>query len=430
MTTIPGSFEERTGNEREARMANINYVMIVAMDSSNGIGKGGTLPWNIPADLKRFSTITKGTTPFANMVVMGRKTWESLPTKSRPLPHRVNVVLTRNPEKIDTSEIPPNMKEFAFFVDDMQQIHAIAQHMQVKTVFIIGGSTVYETFASKVTHAYVTKVHGDYRCDTFFPSVIRPREIYGVGHHPTHCYELWKMPSFAFDNGNNNTSLRATMTIVNKHDAEYCKLLRYVLEHGIERSDRTGTGTLSIFAPHPPRFDISESVPLLTTKKMGPKGIIKELLWFLRGDTDAKILQRQGVHIWDENTSREFLDKRGLPYEEGVTGPGYGWSFRRFGGDYDERYADSANITPEISSKLGGFDQLMYVENLLKNDPESRRIYMNLWNAKDLSKMALPPCHVGIQFYVSNKVDLSCHVYIRSNDLFLGIRTTFSHILS
>ena len=157
---------------------------------------------------------------------------------------------------------------------------------------------------------------------------------------------------------------------------------------------------------------------------MAWKGVVKELLWFLRGDTDARILQKQGVHIWDGNSSRDFLDKRRLPYEEGILGCVYGWQFRRFGAEYDERYADACNITPEISKQLGGMDQLgQYVENLLKTDPYSRRIYMNLWNAAHLDKMALTPCHCGIQFYVSGDDKLrhlSCHVYIRSNDLFLG----------
>jgi len=211
---------------------------------------------------------------------------------------------------------------------------------------------------------------------------------------------------------------------MNDHDEKYAELLNYVLEHGHERTDRTGTGTISVFAPNPLRFDISETVPLLTTKKMGWKGIIKELLWFVRGDTDANILKDQGVHIWDGNSSRGFLDARGLSYREGVIGPSYGWCFRTFGAPYNEKYADSKEITDLARKELDGFDQLMYVENLLKSDPFSRRIYMNLWNAKDLDKMALPPCHVGINLYVSEEKDgdklLSGHIYIRSNDLFLG----------
>ncbi len=206
--------------------------------------------------------------------------------------------------------------------------------------------------------------------------------------------------------------------VQNDHEKQYLDLLQKILENGNVRRDRTGTGTLSIFAPNPLQFDISQTVPLLTTKRMDWKGIIKELLWFIRGDTDAKILRKQGVRIWDGNTSREFLDQRGLPYDEGILGPGYGWQMRHFGAKYDEKYADSSKCDFK-----GGFDQIAYVENLLKTDPFSRRIYMNYWNAKDLDKMALTPCHVSCQFYVEEKEGqklLSSHVYIRSQDFFLG----------
>jgi thymidylate synthase len=157
---------------------------------------------------------------------------------------------------------------------------------------------------------------------------------------------------------------------------------------------------------------------------VGWKSIIKELLWFLRGDTDAKILQAEGVHIWDGNTSREFLDSRGLSYEIGVLGPGYGWQFRHFGAPYSERFADTSKMSMEDKKALNGTDQLAYIEELLDKDPFSRRMYINLWNAHDLNKMALTPCHVAINFYVdvdeAEQKLLSAHVYIRSNDLFLG----------
>ena len=220
--------------------------------------------------------------------------------------------------------------------------------------------------------------------------------------------------------------MNAENGIINKHDQAYADLLRHVLENGTPRIDRTGMGTISMFAPNPLRFDISETVPLLTTKKMAWKGIIKELLWFLRGDTDARILQEQGVRIWDGNSTKTFLEKRGLPYEEGILGPVYGWSFRRFGAKYDPAFADSRNITSEDAARLGGADQIKYIENLLKTDPFSRRIYVNLWNPKALNEMALPPCHLSINLYVSEDPNangvkhLSGHVYIRSNDLFLG----------
>ncbi|RKO94510.1 thymidylate synthase/dCMP hydroxymethylase domain-containing protein [Blyttiomyces helicus] len=213
-----------------------------------------------------------------------------------------------------------------------------------------------------------------------------------------------------------------------RNETGYLDLMKNIVDHGNIREDRTGTGTLSIPFPDPLRFDILNSIPLLTTKKMAWKTIIKELLWFLRGDTDSNILKSENVHIWDKNTSRQFLDSRGLSYKEGILGPGYGFQWRHFGAVYDEKFANSCNVLPNDISD--GFDQIAYIENLLKTDPFSRRIFMSSWNPKQLSEMALVPCHISCQFYVSKKIDeksseeklfLSSHVVMRSSDVFLGL---------
>jgi len=202
----------------------------------------------------------------------------------------------------------------------------------------------------------------------------------------------------------------------------YLDLLNYIVKNGEERQDRTGTGTLSIFAPLPLKFDLSNGLlPLLTTKRVPIKAVIEELLWFLRGDTDAKILQEKGVKIWDGNSSRDFLDSRGLSYPDGVLGSVYGFQWRHFGAKYKEEYADTSKLPKEVHEKIGGFDQVKYVEDLIKNDPTSRRIFMSAWNPFDLDKMALPPCHVSCNFYVSQGKYLSCHMYQRSVDMFLGL---------
>ena len=192
------------------------------------------------------------------------------------------------------------------------------------------------------------------------------------------------------------------------------------MKNGNIRNDRTNTGTISLFGTHI-RFDISKSIPLLTTKKVPFKMIIKELLWILQGNTDAKILQNQGVHIWDGNTSREFLDGRNLQhYPEGILGAGYGWQLRHQGANYSSDFADISKID---KNKIGGFDQLQYVEHLLKNDPFSRRIMFSYWNPTDFDKTALVPCHTHCQFYVTKENNiyyLSCQYYMRSNDIICG----------
>jgi thymidylate synthase len=203
----------------------------------------------------------------------------------------------------------------------------------------------------------------------------------------------------------------------------YLDLLSNVLYNGDQRIDRTGTGTLSLFAPNSLKFNLSK-FPLLTTKKVPFKMIMEELLWFLRGDTDAKILAKKGVNIWNDNSSRSFLDSRKLfHYPEGVLGPLYGFQFRHFGAVYDPCAADTSTIIDDSKDSLkNGFDQIKYIEDTLKKDPFSRRIVMSSWNANDLDKMALLPCHgTTIQFYVDKDMGLSCHMYQRSVDLFLGL---------
>ncbi len=172
---------------------------------------------------------------------------------------------------------------------------------------------------------------------------------------------------------------------------QYHELLRLVLEHGRPRTDRTGTGTISTFGAQT-RFDLGEGFPLLTTKKLHLKSIIYELLWFLRGETNVRYLNEHGVTIWDE-----WAD------ESGELGPIYGaqWSAWR-------------------GAEGGEINQIDRVIEEIKNDPQSRRLIVSAWNVAEIEKMALPPCHVLFQFYVQEG-GLSCQLYQRSADLFLGV---------
>lgn len=189
-------------------------------------------------------------------------------------------------------------------------------------------------------------------------------------------------------------------------------MLREILQSGEVHSDRTGTGTRSVFGRQL-RFDIRNGVfPLLTTKKTFFRGIVEELLFFLRGDHDNRKLQAKGVHIWDGNTSREGLDKNGLTHlQTHDLGLAYGVQWRAAG-------AELGDIDTDYRGK--GIDQIRNVIDLLRNDPNSRRIIINAWNVPQLEDMALPPCHALYQFYVNNQNELSCMMYQRSVDLFLG----------
>ena len=172
---------------------------------------------------------------------------------------------------------------------------------------------------------------------------------------------------------------------------QYLHLMQHILDHGVRKSDRTGTGTLSIFGPQL-RFDLARGFPLLTTKKVHLKSIVYELLWFLQGDTNVRYLREHGVTIWDE-----WADA------DGELGPVYGYQWRSW-------------PTPEG----GHIDQITQVLQELRRNPDSRRLIVSAWNVADIPKMKLAPCHAFFQFYVADG-RLSCQLYQRSADLFLGV---------
>jgi thymidylate synthase len=203
-------------------------------------------------------------------------------------------------------------------------------------------------------------------------------------------------------------------SILGKPDTVYKGLAHRVLRDASKelRKDRTGTGTYSIFGDQI-RFDLSQGAPLLTTKRVPWRSCIHELLWFIGGKTDARLLREQGVTIWDGNSSSEFLNRVGLSHlREGDCGANYSFQWRHFGQSYVD--CETAYRKGEIG------DQLQNVLNLIRTDPTSRRIFMTAWNPLDLHRTVLPPCHVSVQFYVRDG-RLSCHMYQRSCDVFLGL---------
>lgn len=214
---------------------------------------------------------------------------------------------------------------------------------------------------------------------------------------------------------------------MNLEELQYLNLIKSILNTGSHKEDRTGTGTLGVFGTQL-RFSLKDNtLPLLTTKKMFTRGIIEELLFFIRGETDTKKLEEKGVNIWKGNTSREFLDKRGLTYlPEGSLGKGYGFQWRNFGGTeevfaYKKYFANgSEQVQNPSSSFKDGTDQLQNALNLIKNDPTSRKIIVSAWNPQQLKEMALEPCHMMFQFQVDNG-KLNLHWYQRSVDTFLGL---------
>lgn len=253
--------------------------------------------------------------------------------------------------------------------------------------WVIGGGVLFKEAIRSCSEIYLTRIPGTFNCDTFFPPI---------------------GPNFALVQSRKGDAC-TFLHYVRHPEEQYLQLIQRVLQQE-PRGDRTGVGTLSLFGPQL-SFDLSTGLfPLFTTKRVFWRGVVEELLWFISGSTDATVLAKKGVHIWDANGSREALDKRGLTENrEGDLGPVYGFQWRHWGAAY---------AGPDQEYK--GCDQLAKCIEMIKEEPESRRIIMTAWNPLDLPKMALPPCHAFCQFYV-DQGELSCHLYQRSADLGLGV---------
>ena len=196
---------------------------------------------------------------------------------------------------------------------------------------------------------------------------------------------------------------------------QYLMLVSQILSSSIPLEEGRNGLTKSVFGSFM-RFSLSnKKIPILTTKQTAWKTCLKELLWFIRGQTNNKLLQKEGVHIWDANSSPEFLESRGLShYEEGELGPIYGFQWRHFNGSFEKKEDNNGN---------NGIDQLQIIIDQLKNPTtrNSRRLIMSAWNPCQLDQMALPPCHVMCQFNVSDENKLSCLMFQRSGDIGLGV---------
>lgn len=356
--------------------------VVAAIDSKRGFADSSGIPWKIPEDLRMFRSLTRG-----HAVIMGRKTWDSLPV--RPLPGRVNVVLSR-----DSDRKFPGAKKAATLTEAIRLCGD-------KRAFAIGGLGVFEEALHRNVTVYLTRVHADLGCTKFFPPLAgfrcrgTPKEFPGgVRREGNLEYEFFEYARDGHD------------------EYQYLDLLSKVILEGNRRMERTGVGALSLFG-RTMRFDLTGGVvPVFTTKRVFWRGVVEELLWFLRGSTDANALAAKGVRIWDANGSKEFLESRGLGHREtGDLGPVYGFQWRHFGAEYGTMRDDYTGQ---------GVDQIAELVRAIKEDPASRRMVVSAWNPAALDKMALPPCHMFAQFFVA-KGKLSCAMYQRSADMGLGV---------
>jgi dihydrofolate reductase/thymidylate synthase len=363
------------------------FNVIAAIDQNNGLGFEGKLPWKCPGDLKMFKKLTD-----KSILIMGRKTVEKLPLLSG----RLIITLSRKPRDV-------NFKLFnnsVIIAKDLEDAIRIASSFCIKKenpgynkVFIAGGKSIYEQIFTKwkssISNLYISHIKGTFKCDTYLN--INPHEwtcIHREIHKDFTLYNL--IPQIS-------------------PEIPYINLLQQVYHNGIDRKGRNGY-TKSLFGKHI-EFDLTKGFPLLTTKKMFFRGIIEELLFFIRGQTNTKILEEKRINIWKGNTNREFLDKLGMTKrKEGMMGPMYGYQWRNFNAPYDQN-----NPLPK------GLDQLEKIVEQIRTNPTSRRILITDFNPLQADQGVLYPCHsIIIQFYPNGKfLDMFC--YNRSSDLFHGL---------
>ncbi len=352
--------------------------------------KSGNLLVNNSRDLKYFKNVTMN-----NVIVMGRRTFESI----GKLSDRINIVLTRN-EKIHNLNPHETLTSNCIYYTSLESFISYELHTKYH-VFICGGGEIYNYYLNPKNQVLPDTLH----ITEILPSHKRKLASVFIDEIPGEYYSLTSASNIEQD------CRILIYKLKQRHSQElqnYNLLMKTILEKGNDRPDRTGTGTLSIFGTRM-EFDISNGkIPLMTSRKVPFNTILEELLWFCRGETSAKSLQAKGITIWDGNSSREFLDKRGLHhYPEGTLGPVYGFQWRHFGAPYKPENADKKFI--------GGIDQLSQVESLLETDPYSRRIIIIASNPAVESEMALPPCHYSVQWYVSGNT-LDCSFTMRSSD--------------
>jgi dihydrofolate reductase/thymidylate synthase len=360
-----------------------SFKIIVAIDTHNGMSKNKTIPWHCKGDLQFFHTTTVGNGD--NAVIMGRNSYFDMP--HRPLKDRHNIVVSKT---LSQTQLSATLKS--------SLLDCLFNSSETGQLFVCGGESIYRealtVFGQYCDEVYVTRIHGDYQCDQRFPFEL-------IENWP--CTLIRDSSEYSIYSYKRNTE-----------ELNYLSLLRSILPSE-KRADRTEIGTHSIFGAKM-EFNIENRLPLLTNKKINYESIVKELLWIVSGSTDSKVLEQQAVTIWKDNSTRKFLDNRGLvTYDEGDIGPGYGFQLRHWGAEYRGKNADYSNQ---------GLDQLNALIYQLKNNPFSRRHILSYWNVADIENMAVPPCHAFVQFYVRDEGKrrlLDIQLYQRSADMFLGI---------
>lgn len=377
------------------------FNVILAADLNGGIGKNNRLPWNFSKDREFFKDITSkheilsGINTSKNILIMGKNTFASFDYK--PLPNRQFYIISASTNPCDFIKTD-NIMFFSCFYD--AYCKACQEHFC--DIWVVGGTGIYNCalrhFACN--KVYLTEIQNIFRTDV---SINLKNYLIEWKNSISIC-DVNKLNNLEYELIFKEGTLRKNIEL------QYLECLYDVLKSGERKITRNAItySKFNITLTH----NLEDGFPLLTTKKMFWKGIVEELLFFIRGDTDTKLLSDKGIKIWEGNTTKEFISKMGLPYKEGTMGPMYGYQWRYF----NKPYLQTSD------NNYHGVDQIKKIINEIKEDPNSRRILMTTFNPAQVDQGVLYPCHsIIIQFQVSYPNKLNCTMYTRSSDMLLGI---------
>tara|TARA_B110000263_G_C15309336_1_gene512182 strand:- start:3761 stop:4900 length:1140 start_codon:yes stop_codon:yes gene_type:complete len=287
---------------------------------------------------------------------------------------------------------------------------------KINKVYICGGETLYNDaiLLENIYKIYITRINKKYICDTFFPNIDNIKfNLYSISK--TKYYNDISYDNLIYINNKFNKKKEfdiSTKIYRNHEEYQYLNMIKHLIQNGESIIDRTSTGVLQDFGASLTFSLENNAFPLLTTKKVFFRAIVEELLWFLSGQTNSKILSEKNINIWERNSTKEYLNSINLNhYNLGDCGPIYGFQWRHWNAKYTDCNTNYHGM---------GIDQLKNLINNIKNNPNSRRLILSAWNVEQIPEMALPPCHIICQFHVSKK-KLSCQLYQRSADVGLGL---------
>jgi len=376
------------------------FSIIVTIDSNGGISKNGTQPWSNSSISKFFRDITIGNNK--NVVIMGKNTYNVIPSSYKPLENRYNIVISKTCKQEDYGGI-------SIYSSLLDALSGIGDNKKYDHVYIIGGKFLFDNavkdFLYLCDKIIVNKLKSDYKCDKFFPY----EDIKNFSLH-TDPVKTNEYTRFYFNPSGKNLGTNPVKTIesssptstVNHPEYEYINLCNKVLNIGENVADNKNIfGTKMV-------FDVTERMLVCTLRKINIDSILKTVLWTISGNTDSKNLENDGVTLYKEATSKPSLSKAGLNYKESDCGPVEGFQYRHWGESYNGMDCD----------EYKGCDQLQYLITNLVCNPFCVSHILNIWNVSDLERMTIIPTTVCLQFQVSNNKEyLDCQVYNREENL-------------